>query len=809
MSDDCFDKIRELIDQAVLGNDRLKFFLKEIDELKYDANGKMDPENFKAKFADYLKDFNEKTISGKLQKALNIEKRKMNEVIGSQYKNKPGEWLRSLTTWTFDNMFGGESGADIRHHANKGAVFAFADNALKEQGVDKIFESGMFQREAAQAVTLLENGKALPKDFPEDAAKIAKIIIKTNAILHDQMRDAGLIVGKQVGYIAPQSHDIEKIKAAGFEQWYNDIRDKLDVKKTFDKIQISDKEMRIALQETYNKITSGLSEESKLGQVSDKLINFSVSEIDAQYKRSRSLFFKDGGDFYDYNKSYGVSDMYESFLRNIDKTTRTAALVSKFGSNPEQGLEGLIARAKLDNKGNEKALDNLNNNLNAIRNEFRDIRGYGSRPGNDTIAQAAYAARNVQSLALLSNLSVNSMISPINMFSYLRARNGMSIVDAASTLLDSYVKNFSRADRIQYSKLFHIYVGDGIDHMGVRMSEEGGTWLSGGMSKVSQKMFRWTGVYDQTQILRLGSVRALTVDAADLAGKAYGELNTRFQSSLSKAGISSKDWDFIRKSAKEEFDGATHVTPEGLLNMDNDQARQLMVRNNIKGFASVDAYKRYTAILWTDYLTKASEISSHISGARQNAALFQGHSAGEAVGAALRVGTQFMQYPLKQVDLMRKIAAANNEYGGAESLRTTDYKMVASTVAFLTMGGLVVNRAKDLATGHKAREPDEELSRAFVRGGAGGLYSDMLLHDYSDHPEELVYRFIGPTFSQLPTLAKSMSDAVNGDTGHAAKGLLDTIIRNTPMQNFILNKRIFDGHVQKEMQNLISDMTGE
>lgn len=110
-------------------------------------------------------------------------------------------------------------------------------NDLEEQGVLPVFSNGSLDQSVADAMWRLGNKQDVGH-LPEDAIKIAQVLDKWQEKARIDANRAGAAIGKIPGYIARQSHDIHKIRTAGFETWRNAILPELD-QRTFDGLDIN------------------------------------------------------------------------------------------------------------------------------------------------------------------------------------------------------------------------------------------------------------------------------------------------------------------------------------------------------------------------------------------------------------------------------------------------------------------------------------------------------------------------------------------------------------------------------------------
>ncbi len=110
-------------------------------------------------------------------------------------------------------------------------------NDLEAQGVLPVFANGSLDQNIADAMWRLGNNLDVGH-IPEDAIKIARVLEKWQEKARIDANRAGASIGKLPGYIARQSHDIHKIRTAGFEAWRDAILPELDPR-TFEGLDVN------------------------------------------------------------------------------------------------------------------------------------------------------------------------------------------------------------------------------------------------------------------------------------------------------------------------------------------------------------------------------------------------------------------------------------------------------------------------------------------------------------------------------------------------------------------------------------------
>src|SRR5690606_7242637 len=92
------------------------------------------------------------------------------------------------------------------------------------------------------------------KGLMPEAVEIAKAIRKWQEVSRLDANKEGAAIGKERGYITRQSHDLHKIRKAGFEKWKEAIAPRLDL----DRMVIPNDDLNAYLRKVYDGLASGV-----------------------------------------------------------------------------------------------------------------------------------------------------------------------------------------------------------------------------------------------------------------------------------------------------------------------------------------------------------------------------------------------------------------------------------------------------------------------------------------------------------------------------------------------------------------------
>ena len=280
--------------------------------------------------------------------------------------------------------------------------------------------------------------------------------MKWNEVTRLDKNRAGAWVGKLAGYITRQSHDMYKIRAAGYEGWRDFILPRLD-DGTFEGIANREE----YLQNVYNNLASGTHLTYKPASEWLKGFKGGGSNIAKRASQERELIFKPGGDaWFEYNKLYGAGNIRESVIASLDSAAKTTGLMRVLGTNPEHMFQRLfddqLLRIKKTN--DPAAVADLNGQFRMLKQQLDEVMGLTNIPGNATLAKTGASIRAVEGMTKLGSATLSSLNDIGNMSMEMRYQ-GMNIYEAMSKNLMGKLQGYSSEEK----KEILSYMGIGFD----------------------------------------------------------------------------------------------------------------------------------------------------------------------------------------------------------------------------------------------------------------------------------------------------------------------------------------------------------
>jgi hypothetical protein len=396
---------------------------------------------------------------------------------------------------------------------------------------------------------------------------------------------------------------------------------------------------------------------------------------------------------------YGVGNEIMSMLdQHIDHMAKDIALRKIWGPNPRAAFEAAIRLAKEKNPIQGPAALRFFHSETAARYTFNALAGErGSsvgNTGNEFWGRFGAGVRAFVGAATLRNLPVSIIPSDSAMVLVATHHDGMSPIDVFKHI---FYGDMTRQEAAHLQIAAHSYT-DFVQNNYRRYEDE--LNVSGMARTVPNFVVRATGANWWTENARLGSQLSYFHQLADMADRPFDKLDPSIRNNLlGQYGFTPEDWDKIRNVAP-------HVAPNGAHYV------------NLPELGKVD---RELNERLQRMVSERSSYIAHQPDARTRAIAMGGAVPGTLGGEARMAAVQYKQFGLERMSthLMRVLY----EGSGSDRLK----RGLAFTLASLGAGVVSLQTAELLAgkNPHNMNDPKFWV-RAFVKGGAGGVYSDLL-----------------------------------------------------------------------------------
>lgn len=625
-----------------------------------------------------------------------------------------------------------------------------------------IFATGSLDDDVARALWAKTMGREVEVD--PTAKKIAEVINTWQEISRIDANKAGAWIRKLPGYIVRQSHDMDKIRKAGFEEWRQLIEPLLD-ESTFAGV----KDRTAFLESVHKGLESGV----HLGDGTIPGLK-GFGNVGKSMSQERVLHFKDADGWINYNKRFGYGNIREAVMGGLRMSGQKTGLMKVLGPKPELTYQRIVDDYMGELRGTE-GLDGFKDaSEGKLDNFIKMITGQTNIPGNQMWAGIFQVDRGLASLQMLGKAVVSSVADVPISASELRhngigffSRQGMALnnmggafADIGRSLANRKLTVKDQATRRALSEL-SIALDSTTGSFTARFDMAGDS-IPGRTSKAVQTFFRWNGLTLWTDSIRAGSIIGIANHIGRLANKSHQRLPALLKKNLEQYGIGADEWNLIRSAGTRKFDGNEFLTPESVKDIDKSQLTKYLQDRNIK---STD----YQINKLRDDLTDSMRIfyvdrSQHAvlePDAKTRATFFRDLQPGTVYGEAARSFAQFKTFPATIIQKVWGRELKNNvstlgSIGG-----------MAEVMIMSTLYGYLAMTAKDLIANKTPKDPEkvETWMAAWLQGGAAGIYGDFLFGKGTEnrYGTSFVGTAAGPMASQIEEIVDIFAAAKDGD----------------------------------------------
>ena len=661
-------------------------------------------------------------------------------------------------------------------------------NKLDNEGLWEAFSSGALDRQIAQEMWELGKEAGTPGISNSTEAKtIAKIIHEEQLDLLNRQNNAGAFIKAREGYIVRQSHDIFKIRRAGYEAWRNKILPLLD-EATFRGIDPDE-----FLRGAYDGLSSGIHiRASGIEGEGDnaRLFGFhGPANIAKKISQNRVLHFKNADAWTEYNKVFGTASLREAIVRGFEHGSRNVALMEGLGTNPAALFNKLVSDLVKENRGNVKISDKLRGaNLD---NLFKTVEGTTRIPVDVNSARIANGIRSLQSMSKLGGAVISSISDIPQVVSELRYQ-GRGLLESYLDSLLGLLRGRGTKEQKEIARLIGVGLEGALGDIHGRFDVQDS--IPGKMSRMMQLFFKWNGLSLWTDTMRTTAALVMSNHLAEKATLSFSKLDKETRRLFSLYRIGEAEWDIFRSTVFKSGN-YKYLTPDKINLVDEKAFSNILKSKDIAVTdRNIQREKDRIKTLFQTFFVDRGDYAVPTPGARERAFLELGTRPGTALGEAMRFIAQFKGFPLAV--LMRGVQ--REIYGrGANSIKEAlkagngevsalVHMMVASTVF-----GYLAMSIKDILKGKNPRDVNaKSLMAAMAQGGGFGIYGDFLFGEFSRYGRSALATAAGPTLGQVDDVAELYTRVRNGDD--AAAQATRMAINNTPFINLFYTRTALD-----------------
>lgn len=699
----------------------------------------------------------EQILAGKIEKRnayLNfIARQETRAYINRAYKDNPLRGMEALMVGVQSIRQGSRASVGSTQDSLSRIYIGGMMHDLERKNLMEVVSRGTFDEDIADYMFLRDSPDELTqRQFQQEVKDIGEIFFKWQDVARRHANDAGAFIRSMPNYITRQSHDMMKVQRAGFKQWADDIRPRLDLDRMKESIEVREDE---TLDDALDRYLKNVHEAIAAG---DYMRPDSVASrmkggvnVGRAMSHTRKLHFRSGKDWYDYNRKYGSATLRETVMWNLYKSARNTGLMRVLGPNPRDNMDLMIQQIKsdIDDPGRRGKFLKAFQKDGQLEKYFHNLTGEASTPYNANSAQFWSIVRALETMGKLGGATL-SAIADLPIFASEYQRLHGSWLKGLGVGVHSLVRNigFSKQDQREMAAMMGTFSDAMTGSIAARFGGE--QEIPGMVADGVNKFFRLNGLHWWTDSLKQGFVAAMSRQLAMRRGVRFAELPDEVRQTAKMFNIDESDWEIFRASEIFDFrgdglltiDGIGRVPDEVVARQVSDEIAKIRARapkNMDEQIAAAIRKKRdETQVKWQSYFTDRAEHAVITPDRKTQTLLNQGARPGTFMGELIRLVTQFKAFPVTvlqkgigsqmfrngvEFDDMHKLTSLGQ---GFKSGGVGTVKLMMAMSAF----GYVALTAKDFLKGRKPRDPMKgtTVRDAFLQGGAGGLLGDMLFN---------------------------------------------------------------------------------
>lgn len=723
--------------------------------------------------------------------ALNLAARmKALSFIQGEFQGMEVEGFKALIAGSEMRRRGARASAQSEQNQFLGAWMGGIIADMERAGLWQLFVSEAMARETSRALYKMATPDADMTGIPAESIKMAEIINKYQSDARNTQNRYGAWIRDLKGYIVRQTHDPFRVRKVSFEEWRDFVLPRIDLDKTFTSRGVTD--IDAGLREMYSNFASGM--HMKFDPEEDTMAAFTGASMARRVSQSRTLYFRDGDAWFDYNDKFGASRLADAVLGGLERSARAAGLMKIFGTNPEATITRMLDEVENNLRGDPQARVKLHEARKSIMDLMSHVDGSANIPANQMAARISAGVRTWQSVSKLGGALISS-VADIPVYASEQRFQGRGMLSGMSDALNGLLQGRGSQEQQEIMNSLGVFFES--MRNGVLRRFDGEENLGGFMSNLQTKFFKWNGLTWWTETLRKSAALTLSSNLAFHRATAFKDLRPDMQNLLNLYNIDEGKWDLIRMAATKEADGRMYLTPDSFVNIPRAALENYIVSVGRKANDAtvqnlVDDLQGAMRSMFID----RAEHAVIEPDARTRAFLLRGTNPGTVWGETARFIAQFKSFP---VAILQKTIAREIYGRGYDTLGDYlkngkgDMLGLAHLILWMTLFGYGAMTLKDLIKGRSPRDPlsPATWSAAMMQGGAFGIYGDFLFGEMKNRfGGGFLATVAGPTFGTVSDIADLWGRIRAGED--AAAQTFRLAIANTPFANLFYTRMALD-----------------
>lgn len=694
--------------------------------------------------------------------------------------------------------------AQLRGKYNSGINYDF-----DQAGLVKFISSGSNDREISDAMWRIGRGQKLD-GMTWQSVEAAKIISKWQESARVDENRAGAWVGKVPGYIVRQSHDILKIRAAGYESWRNAILPRLD-DVTFD--GITDREQ--FLKNVYDGLASGV---HLSADKPDWMNGFKGSQNTAKRaSQERVLHFKDGVSWHEYNQQFGTGSLREALFGGLNNAARTTGMMRVLGTNPQNMFKYLSDTISEDLRGSASPAaqaDFASKVKRLNRTTMPQIDGSLNIPGSVGMANASAGIRGWLRMSQLGGAVISSF-NDVPISATEMRYQGQNFMQAVLGAMKGRFTRYNSAEQKEILSSIGVYSDAMTQEIIRRIS--GDDTLTGKMGRAQQLFFKYNLMNFWTESGRNSNAMMITNWLAKNADHTYSQLPEDLRRVLDIHGIGDAEWNIYRNMDMADSEGRKFMTSSGIRGVPDEVIASYVEGKGMKVTERSVADARDTLEgQLRGYVLDRLNIAMSEPGERTQAFMKMGTVPGTVAGEAIRFAGQYKSFTASfmQNVLGREVFGRGYTPAGLGESKTASltnalfrngkgaFMGAANLFVWATLFGYISMQTKLMLKGQTPRPADAKtFMAAAAQGGGLGILGDFMFGEVNRMGAGPITSLMGPAASNADSIITLLQQTTRGDAdlGDWYRTALD----NTPFLNVFWLRTAMNGLILNRIQDAL------
>lgn len=764
-----------------------------------------------------LRAADELTNADKLAKVIEARNKALNTRIAAQrlselrttWKDRPDIGLEAILVGRNDARTGSRRSVASEVAQLRGKYHAGINYDFDKAGLVKFISSGSNDREIADAMWRIGRGQSTD-GMTKQSVDAANIIMKWQESARIDENRAGAWIRKVPGYIVRQSHDILKIRSAGYEAWRDSILPRLD-DVTFDGVTDREQFMR----NVYNGLASGV---HLTTEKPDWMNGFKGSQNAAKRaSQERVLHFKDGVSWHEYNQQFGTGSLREAVFGGLNSAARTTGMMRVLGTNPQNMFNYLAESISQDlsKSGTPAAQADFSEKVRKLKkNTLTQVDGSLNIPGS---VGWANASANIRGWLRMSQLggAVISSFNDVPISATEMRYQGQNFMGALLGAMKGRFSRFNSAEEKEILSSIGVYSDTMTQEIIRRMS--GDDSLSGKMGRAQQMFFKYNLMNFWTESGRNSNAMMITNWLAKNSELPYANLSEDLRRVLDIHGIGDAEWNIYRGMDMADSEGRKFMTTSGIRSVPDEVIASYVESKGIKvtDRSLADARDSLEGQL-RGYILDRLNIAMSEPGDRTQALMKFGTVPGTVAGEAVRFAGQYKSFTASflQNVLGREVFGRGYTPAGLGESKTSSFTNAllrngkgafvgtANLFVWATLFGYLSMQSKLMLKGQTPRPANASTLRAAaLQGGGLGILGDFMFGEVNRMGAGAITSLAGPVPSGADNIIRLLQQSSRGDAdlGDWYRTALD----NTPFLNVFWLRTAMNGLILNRIQDAL------